>query len=812
MNLSLKRITGTFLAAVIITGCTTTTTWESDSLSLGVNAEGYIVSLIDKTSGREYFPDREQAPLMQIRENSDFLYPESIRTDLQTGNYLLDFSNSEIQARIKVEEKGTHIRMELIEITGSPDIELVVWGPYPTIISQTVGETVGVVRDSNFAIGIQALNLKTLGGFPYEESDIDRAYDIFETNDIVYIADSLKVLYRGHTAEKKDYGSVLQAYCRDRSKERIISNWSHEYYVAPAFEDGGVTGTAIALFACPANEALNNIGKIELAENLPHPILDGEWGKTVSTATASYLIMNFGEETLDKAIELTKKAGLKYLYHGGPFLNWGHFDLNRQEFPDNWQSLKRCVDRANEQNIRLGLHTLSNFITTNDPYVSPIPDPRLAIVGSAELKQDITAMQKDIQISDSKFFNQMKNNTLHAVRIENELIRYRTVSDTEPWTLVDCERGAFGTSASLHSQQTKVSKLMDHGYKTFLTNNELSEEVALKIAELFNQTGLRQISFDGLEGNWSTGMGQYGRQRFTQIWYDNLNSELQGKVITDASNPGHFFWHMYTRMNWGEPWYAGFRESQTQYRLLNQSYYRRNLMPCMLGWFRMTPEISMEDIEWLLARAAGFDAGFALVTSPAIVEQHGMGEQVLARIKLWETARLSGAFPQDIKKEMEDINNEYHLEPDGPNAWNLYTASLVKGEYKNVEKQPGEPRITTLDLKNPHPEQPVQFVLTAGKESSVTNITLDIDGFKKVLIPLEIPPYHHLKYTGGSYITLYDPTWHAISTARVIQNQLMLEQGDHKIQFEASFSEGSDEASLHMEYRTLSLPVRLDMN
>ena len=107
----------------------------------------------------------------------------------------------------------------------------------------------------------------------------------------------------------------------------------------------------------------------------------------------------------------------------------------------------------------------------------------------------------------------------------------------------------------------------NHGYKTFLTNSELSDEVARQLADLFNQTGLKQISFDGLEGNWSTGMGQYGRQLFVKMWYDQLKPELQGKVINDASNPGHFSWHIYTRMNWGEPWYAGFRESQNKYRL-----------------------------------------------------------------------------------------------------------------------------------------------------------------------------------------------------------------------------------------------------
>ena len=34
--------------------------------------------------------------------------------------------------------------------------------------------------------------------------------------------------------------------------------------------------------------------------------------------------------------------------------------------------------------VRLGVHTLSNFITPNDPYVTPKPDPRLARIGNIE--------------------------------------------------------------------------------------------------------------------------------------------------------------------------------------------------------------------------------------------------------------------------------------------------------------------------------------------------------------------------------------------------------------------------------------------
>lgn len=776
--------------------------FENDYFEISINQEGYVESLVDAQSEIDYINENVQSALIQLRRDTLLFEPQSFEPTDKEGQYLVSFTSLSSNLILGIEAHDSYIRFEILDFNNTDDIDVAVWGPFENTIDKTIGEIIGVVRNNDFALGIQSLNIRTLGGFPSMENDTDKAYDIFETNSIVDVSDSVKVLYRGQTAIKTKSGSKIQAYVRDRSKSRIIPNWNHIKYEAPAFNDEGIKGSAIALFGCPPDIALETIGIIELEEGLSHPIIDGKWGKTQRSATASYLIMNFGEDNLDEAMKLTHLAGLKYLYHGGPFINWGHFDLNKKEFPDNWESMKRCVTRANAEGLRLGLHTLSNFITTNDPYVTPIPDSRLAIVGSSNLSADISSNDIEIGIKNPDFFNQMKNNTLHAVMLNNEIIRYREVSKDAPWKLLDCERGAFGTKNIAHNNGDKISKLMDHAYKTFLTNAELSKEMALTLADLFNQTGLKQISFDGLEGNWSTGMGQYGRQLFTQYWYDALNPELKGTVITDASNPGHFFWHMYTRMNWGEPWYAGFRESQTQYRLLNQAFYQRNLMPSMLGWFRMTAEISMEDIEWLLARSAGFDAGFALLTSNAIVSAHGQGEKIMKTIKMWEEARMAGVFPEDIKVDMQNINREFHLEQVRSGSWNLYTAILEKGIYKNMPKQPGEPNLLTIDLKNENPEQTLSFILSAPKESGLSQIQLEIDNYRKILLPVDLPAEHHIKYTGGSYVTLYDAQWHVIETGRVIQDHLTVGQGEHSIVIEGLFT--GSEGDIKVEFRTLS--------
>ncbi|MCX6227037.1 MAG: hypothetical protein NTV01_20200, partial [Bacteroidia bacterium] len=332
----MKKSSLSLLLAALLTACAPKgSEWKTGQFLIKVSEKGFITALSDPGSGKNYLAENQPAPLMQIRAAGAFMSPVSCEVDASGKIITLSFDGKR-EARIHIEAKPTHLVLKLEQLTGADSLDLIVWGPYPTSISETIGETVGVVRNSVYAIGIQSLNLKTLGGYPTEESDIEPSFDIFETNSLIDVADSVKVFYRGQTARKESFGSIIQAYCRNRNRERIVSNWAHDYYVAPAFDDGGVIGSSIALFGCKATEALKTIGEIEIAESLPHPMIDGEWGKTAKSATAAYLIMNFGVKEFEDALDLTKKAGLKYLYHEGPFETWGHFKLNTNQFPENW--------------------------------------------------------------------------------------------------------------------------------------------------------------------------------------------------------------------------------------------------------------------------------------------------------------------------------------------------------------------------------------------------------------------------------------------------------------------------------------------
>ena len=788
-------------AAALLVSCgdSALVSLKTDALQVDISATGQLTSIKDLTSGTEYMPQGQTAPLLALRVDTVWFEPTAAQWDAAAGQMVLSYDGNRT-ADLKIEQKEGYVTLEILGVQSPDSVDIALWGPYPTTISRTVGECVGVVRDSLFAFGIRALNPKTIGGYPSTEDDIDPAFDIFATNSLVDVADSVKILYRGQAAKHTDFGSVVQAYVRNRYRDRVEPMWGHDYYTMPAYNDGGLVGSKIALFGCPEPQALDYIEKVVLGEGLPHPMIGGEWGKRTPEAAAAYIIYPFNEKNIDQAIEFTKRTGLKYLYHAGPFSEWGHFALNPGEFPSGYAGLKACVEKANAAGIDLGVHTLSNFTTTNDRYVTPVPDRRLAAVGNSVLAAAVDASVKEIEIADPKFFNQMKNNSLHGVRVGDELIRYEKVSESAPWKLLNCQRGAWGTQAAAHAAGDTIVKLMDHGYAVFLTDIDLTKEEARNIARVFNETGIMQISFDGLEGAWSTGLGQYGLSMMIKEWYDNLEPKYRN-CINDASMTTHYNWTMFTRMNWGEPWYAGFRESQLNLRLMNQDFYRRNLIPCMLGWFTYGAETSIEDVNWLLARSAAFDAGYTLVTNGDAVARNGASDQIIEAIRIWENARMAQAFPAELKREMEHIANEYALEEVSADSWNLYPFALQRFEHKNITRQPGEPVVAKWAFNNTNGRQPVRFLLRTDDES-VSDITLSVGGYSTVSFPGKLAKGEWLKYDGGAEAQVFDRNWQVIRTIPVDSSLLMVDPGEVTLTFACKFASQDPERKVSAEVKT----------
>ncbi|WP_316753117.1 hypothetical protein [Pedobacter gandavensis] len=754
---------------------------KSPDLNLAVSPTGQITAMLNPKTNKNYLAPGVKAPLLKIRTANDWEEPAKAVFNPKSGIMTLDFAQSKISADIKVTQKKSHLVFELTGLSAKDKVKAISWGSYPTIIGQTIGEVIGVVRDGEYAIGLQSLNVKTIGGLLLNDGGADDS--------------------RGSVALTQAYGSSLQAFSLDRSKARKTTVWT-QYPDMPVSAIPGETtiGSKIAVFGCPENQVLSRIGVIEVEEGLPHPLINGVWHKQSPETGRAYLIGDFDESNIDAMLDYTKQAGLMSVYHESPFLSWGHFALNPVSFPNGNAGMKTCVDKASKMGIRIGVHTLSTFINTNDPYVTPVPDKRLALTGSSILTANISPDATEITVESDQYFKNLKPSTLHAVQIGEEIIRFRTVSTTAPFKLLDCQRGAYGTKAAAHVKGTAAGMMMDYPYNTLFPDFNLQQEIAGNLSRFFNETGVSHMDFDGHEGCFSSGEGDYGMQAFA----DKVLKDTKHTVVNGTSRSSHYYWHNCSYWNWGEPWYGGFRESQGDYRLENQPFLERNYMPNMLGWFLLSSTTTAEDIEWMMARAAGYNAGFALVARYKNLQKNPNTKELLALIKLWQDAYRSKIFSPDQLTRLKNPENDFHLEQHNK-GWNLYPFKKFKFEHAKQVLQPGQPTFSEWNFVNNNAEQPLNFSLTfMGKEGVISNPWIELDGYFKLELPGEYEAGNSI-VCNGTTIKIYNSKGGFKQEVALKQAIPTLKPGKHTIKFDCGFPEET-ELTNRFVVKTISKP------
>ncbi len=764
--------------------------FSAGELRMSLDRQGQLTELFNAKAGKNYLSSDTVASLLTLVSAGKRYHPSQMVFDKGRGKMTLTYKVPNVTVELLVINKASHLVFEVVKALPANKVDAIIWGPFPTRISKTIGEIIGVVRDADVALGIQVLNIKTLGGdFPNSEGS---------------------TWSRGIAAVPKSWGSSFQAYSINRERDRTVDAWGGQQVnmSVKALKGESVVGSKIAVFSCQEPATLDMLERIELEEKLPHPTVKGVWIRKSPLYGRSYLISSFGEKDIDEMIGYVKRAGLISLYHEGPFKSWGHYILDPGQFPNGRAGLKACVDKAHAAGLFLGVHTLTNFINTNDPYVSPVPDGRLSVTGSAPLVKAIDQNQQEIEVASPEFFSNENGNSLHTVKIGTELIRYKSVTATSPYKLQDCQRGAFGTTPASHAAGQPVGKLFDHPYNVFFSNLDLQREIAKNIADLMNETGVDHLDLDGHEGALSSGQGDYAIELMAKDVYDQVKHEF----LIGTSLSKTFYWHIGTYYNWGEPWYGGFKESMQQYRIDNQGLFDRNFMPHMLGWYLLAENTTMPEMEWMLARAAGYDAGFAMVARPEALRKNALSGSLLDAIREWELARSQKAFSAAQREALKNPKNEFHLEKTGEGKWNLHTYALSPVfTREKFERQPGEPTHTIWNYKQTWREQPLQFRMNiVGAEGgSVRNIKIQIDRYKEILLPMELKSGESLVSDGTDLIRTYDKNGKPKRTFTLASLPPVLGQGAHDITIDSQF-EG--EAVIEVQFKGLNTVEQVKAN
>jgi len=628
---------------------------QTDYLAFEVGTNGQALRFIDRLTGKDHLGREGRSPMARLKQGGQPFAASAAR--LEGDRLVLEFGASGVSAVLRVTTAAHYLILEVLSVS-DPAVQEFMFADVALALSTG--------PDEDFSACALALNLQT------------------------------------NVPEMPRPQRRLQAICYPRF---------------------GFAGAKVALIGCASarlREVMQEV--VRSAPELPHSPIGGPWALDAPINQGSYLF-NFGNlstQTAPEWIELAQGLGMDQIdFHGGNSFRFGDCRPNPQTYPEGRASLKAVIDQLHAAGLKAGLHTYAFFIDKKCPWVTPVPDPRLAKDATFTLAEPLAADTPRVAVTESTremsavtgFF--VRNSV--TLQIDDELITYQGASREPPYAFTGCQRGAWGTRAAAHGPGAKVHHLKEC-FGLFVPDGDstLLEEVAARTAETFNECGFDMMYLDALDGEDILGGAEngwhYGSKFVFALW-----QRLQRPALMEMSTFHHHLWYVRSRLGaWDHPT-RSHKKFIDIHCAANQDA-RPMFLPMHLGWWAVKtwtgpqgePTFS-DDIEYLGCKALATDTGFSLMgVDPAGFRKNPALQRLGAITRQYEQLRHARYFPEGIKRRLRGAGDEFTLGQSAEGAWQFRPVQYARHKIEGLETGAALWRVT-----NGFAAQPLQFRLEA---------------------------------------------------------------------------------------------------
>lgn len=630
-------------------------TVESDSLRLVIGTNAHTLAFTDKSSGRNYANQNPTVAFARVKQAGK--YHEATKAVVVDGGLALEFGGTGVRATLKFIGAKHSITVEVLAVTGD-GVEEFIFADVPLTLKGVGSET--------FAGCALALNLQT------NVRELPRA------------------------------SSRLEASCYPRF---------------------GITGAKVALIGCPTPNLRRVLQEVvTAAPDLPHSPIGGPWALDAEINQGSYLFnfSDLSEEKADDWIKLARSLGMNQIdFHGGGSFRFGDCEPNPKTYPQGRASLKAVVDKLHAAGLKAGLHTYAFFIDKKCPWVTPVPDKRLAKDATFTLAEALDASTDLARVAVTEPTTNMSAITGFFVRnsatlhVDDELIVYSGASQTAPYAFTNCQRGAWGTRVAEHGKGAKVHHLKEcFGLFVPDGDTDMLAEVAAATARTFNECGFDMMYLDALDGEDILGGGEngwhYGSKFVFELW-----KRLERPALMEMSTFHHHLWYVRSRMGaWDHPTRSHKRFIDI-HNAANADGYRM-FLPMHLGWWAVKtwtgpqgePTFA-DDMEYLCGKAIGNNVGFSLMgVDPAKFAKNPALQRLGGITRQYEELRHAKYFSEAVKARLRVPGDEFTLDQSPEGKWQLRPAHYTKHKFESRDD-----RTATWTVANTFATQPLRMRL-----------------------------------------------------------------------------------------------------
>ncbi len=462
----------------------------------------------------------------------------------------------------------------------------------------------------------------------------------------------------------------------------------------------GMVGAKFALVGAPRDQFNEAIMEAERENGLPCPMLDGQWARFSDRAYESYLFAtSVIEADIDTLIQYAKLGGFGTLIilKNSWLANHGHFDINTDNFPEGVESLKRAVQKIHDAGLDAGVHVFGPSISPNDPYVTPIPDDRLAFVPCPPLAEGVDEKAATLTLTEQPDRLPPKAARRRSfpgfyLRVGDEIIKYADVEVGPPFRLVGCQRGALGTEAAAHPAGAEVTGLLAQwGFFLVDPDSTLADEVTQNFADVFNECDFDMAYFDASEGAGNDYMdGWYYLNRLHLGYYQKFKKDVLYQ--TSCGTGRDILWHIVPRSASadGHGDIKGYLDQRWR-GILGQA---ANFTRSDIGWYYMFKDVRPDQIEYVRAKALGLGGSISIEASRASLEALPLARPTFEMLARYEQCRVDDCFSEEVRARLCEPGKDFKLLPDGEGGWMLYRAAYE--DPRTVDVLDGEQNVWTI--------------------------------------------------------------------------------------------------------------------
>lgn len=450
-------------------------------------------------------------------------------------------------------------------------------------------------------------------------------------------------------------------------------------------------GLRFGLAAGPRGRLTEALRAMTVAAGVPHSDKGGAWALGAPACRNSYLMAyGFGEQSADWWIELARRGGFGSIHLDNFQKTLGHYEPIPARFPNGLASLSNSVAKIRAAGFTADMHTLSDAISLNDPWISPEAPPDLVAVHRYTLAEPLAAGTNGTTLVVKEkpgpkhdiILSYIGNGNI--LQVGTELIQYSGISTNAPWTFTGVKRGAFGTTVKPHAPGDEVKYLWQHFIALFAEpESKLGADLYDNIGRIVAECGFDTVYLDGLDGL-APWMGRF--YRATHGIYEACVRHGAHPLYEDSCWSSYQWWYLSRIGAWDYPRWAPKMFTDRHLNDIIRKSRQENLLEPQMGWWKIrgasvqSAIFRVDDHEYFFAKCAAADAASSIQLSrmdlgPKSFPAPGMfpfnDVRILTYMGWYERFRLAKAFSEKALAAMGEKGGDVRLRQDARGEWML---------------------------------------------------------------------------------------------------------------------------------------------